>query len=144
LPTCPIPKIKRLGRTLKQWRQSFLAYIVTGRANNGGPEAISFAFVSIIRDTREIHTMGMQVLGFPDLLLRASDIDERGEDLIEIIRYVCTSDRPFDVGHILADEHGPRFHIISRESDSFHTRSAMHNPNGRLKFISAKEFVEGN
>lgn len=26
LPTCPIPKIARLGRTLKQWRDAFLAY----------------------------------------------------------------------------------------------------------------------
>jgi transposase len=41
LPTCPIPEIKRLGRTLKQWRQAFLAYFETGRANNGGTEAIN-------------------------------------------------------------------------------------------------------
>lgn len=26
LPTCPIPEIKRLGKTLKQWREAFLAY----------------------------------------------------------------------------------------------------------------------
>ena len=24
LPTCPIPEIKRLGKTLKQWREAFL------------------------------------------------------------------------------------------------------------------------
>jgi transposase len=41
LPTCPIPEIKRLGRTLKQWREAFLAYFTTGRANNGGTEAIN-------------------------------------------------------------------------------------------------------
>jgi transposase len=41
LPTCPIPEIKRLGKTLKQWRQAFLAYFDTGRANNGGTEAIN-------------------------------------------------------------------------------------------------------
>jgi transposase len=40
-PTCPIPEIKRLGRTLKQWRQAFLAYFNTGRASNGGTEAIN-------------------------------------------------------------------------------------------------------
>ncbi len=39
-PTCPIPEIKRLGRTLKQWREAFLAYFDTGRSNNGGTEAI--------------------------------------------------------------------------------------------------------
>jgi transposase len=41
LPTCPIPEIKRLGRTLKQWREAFLAYFETGRASNGGTEAIN-------------------------------------------------------------------------------------------------------
>ena len=40
-PTCPIPEIKRLGHTLKQWREAFLAYFDTGRANNGGTEAIN-------------------------------------------------------------------------------------------------------
>ncbi len=40
-PTCPIPEIKRLGRTLKQWREAFLAYFDTGRSNNGGTEAIN-------------------------------------------------------------------------------------------------------
>jgi transposase len=39
--TCPIPEIARLGRTLRAWRQQFLAYFTTGRANNGGTEAIN-------------------------------------------------------------------------------------------------------
>jgi transposase len=39
--TCPIPEIARLGRTLRSWRQQFLAYFSTGRANNGGTEAIN-------------------------------------------------------------------------------------------------------
>ena len=38
---CPIPEIARLGRTLRAWRQQFLAYFTTGRANNGGTEAIN-------------------------------------------------------------------------------------------------------
>ena len=41
LPTCPIPEIRRLGKTLKQWQQVFLAYFDTGCANNGGTEAIN-------------------------------------------------------------------------------------------------------
>jgi len=40
-PTCPIPEIKRLGKTLKQWQAAFLAYFDTGRSNNGGTEAIN-------------------------------------------------------------------------------------------------------
>jgi len=41
LPTCPIPEIARLGRTLKQWKQEFLAYWTTNRTSNGGTEAIN-------------------------------------------------------------------------------------------------------
>ena len=39
-PTCPIPEIKRLGTTLKRWRDAFLAYFDTDRASNGGTEAV--------------------------------------------------------------------------------------------------------
>jgi transposase len=40
-PTCPVPEIARLGRTLKQWRAAFLAYFDTGRSSNGGTEAVN-------------------------------------------------------------------------------------------------------
>ena len=40
-PSCPIPEIARLGRTLRQWRAASLAYFTTGRASNGGTEAIN-------------------------------------------------------------------------------------------------------
>lgn len=40
-PSCPIPEIARLGRTLKQWREPFLAYFDTAGASNGGTEAIN-------------------------------------------------------------------------------------------------------
>jgi transposase len=40
-PSCPIPEIRRLGRTLKQWRGAFLAYFDTGGASNGGTEAVN-------------------------------------------------------------------------------------------------------
>jgi transposase len=39
--SCPIPEIARLGRTLAQWREAFLAYFSTGGATNGGTEAIN-------------------------------------------------------------------------------------------------------
>ncbi len=39
--TCPIPAVARLGRTLRRWRQAFLAYFDTDRANNGGTEAVN-------------------------------------------------------------------------------------------------------
>ncbi|GAA2147908.1 transposase [Humibacillus xanthopallidus] len=40
-PSCPIPEIARLGRTLRRWRAEFLAYFDTARSSNGGTEAIN-------------------------------------------------------------------------------------------------------
>ena len=38
-PSCPIPEIARHGRTLNRWRNAFLGYFTTNRANNGRTEA---------------------------------------------------------------------------------------------------------
>jgi hypothetical protein len=112
--------------------------------DDGGPDAISFAFVSIIRGRQNAYTMGMQVLGFPDLVMRRSDVDEHGETIVEIIRYICGGGRLIDVGHMLADENGPRFQVVARESDEFDDGSPMHNPDGRLKIVSFREIAESN
>jgi hypothetical protein len=111
---------------------------------DSGPDAVSFAFAAIVRGRHEVYTMGMQVLGFPDLLMRTADVDEEGETIIEIIRYVCSSGRPVDVGHVLADEQGPRFQVVGKTSDEFEADSPMHNPFGRLKIVSARDIAQGN
>jgi hypothetical protein len=54
-------------------------------AEDGGPDAISFAFAAVVRSPRDVYTMGMHVMGFPDLLMRASDVDEQGEMIADII-----------------------------------------------------------
>ena len=41
LPTCPIPEIARLGRTLRRWKDAFLAYFDTAGAGNESTEAIN-------------------------------------------------------------------------------------------------------
>lgn len=112
--------------------------------DDGGPDAISFAFVSVIRSSKHVSTMGMHVMGHPDLKMRSADIDQQGEAIIEIIRYICRGERTIGTGHILADEFGPRFQVVSREDDEFESDSAMHNPYGHLKIVSAKEIAEGN
>ena len=113
--------------------------------DDGGPEAISFAFASIIRGSEEVYTMGMQVLGFPNLLMRSRDVDDRAETVIEIIRYVCGGDRPIAVGDILADDQGqPRFRVIAKKDDGFEAQSPMHNPFGILKIVSSKSVAEDN
>lgn len=49
-PTCPIPEVARLGRTLKQWKAAILAYFDTQGASNGPTEAIN----GVIETTRRI------------------------------------------------------------------------------------------
>jgi transposase len=39
-PTCPIPEVARLGRTLRAWRAQVLAYFDTDGVSDGGTEAI--------------------------------------------------------------------------------------------------------
>ena len=112
--------------------------------DDGGPDALSYAFVGIVQGRQDVWTMGMQTLGFPDLLMRRSDIDEQGDTIIEIIRYVCGGERPIDVGHVLADEQGPRFQVVGTDSDDFEPDSPMHNPFGRFRIVSVKGIAEDN
>ncbi|HEY5482777.1 MAG TPA: transposase, partial [Propionibacteriaceae bacterium] len=37
----PVPEIARLGRTLRQWKDTYLGYFTTDRSSNGGTEAIN-------------------------------------------------------------------------------------------------------
>jgi hypothetical protein len=112
---------------------------------DGGLEAISFAFASIVRGREEVYTMGMQVMGFPNILMRSRDVDERGETVIEIIRYICGGGRPIGVGHVFADDRGhPRFQVLAKLDDEFGAQSALHNPFGTLKIVGAKSIAEDN
>jgi hypothetical protein len=109
------------------------------------PDAISFAFASIIRGQDDVYTMGMQVMGFPNLLLHSPDIDDPAETVVEIIRYVCGGGRPIAVGHVLADDQGrPRFQVVAKTDDEFEPQSPMHNPFGVLKIVSAKSIAQDN
>ena len=49
-PSCPIPEVARLGRTLRQWKQQVLAYFDTNGVSNGGTEAINL----LIEKTRRL------------------------------------------------------------------------------------------
>jgi transposase len=49
-PTCPIPEVARLGRTLRQWRPHVLARFDTHQISNGGTEAVNL----LIEKTRRL------------------------------------------------------------------------------------------
>lgn len=111
-------------------------------ADDSGPDALSFAFVSIVKGKDELRTLGMHVMGFPEFVMRESDADD--QSIIEVIRYVCSGNKPIADGHLLGDEHGARFHVKSIANDPRTAGSPMHNPFGRLMLTSLKEIAEGN
>jgi len=111
---------------------------------DGSPDALSFAFVSIVRAKIEVYTMGLHVLGLPDIVIRRSDLDGDGQEIIEMIRYLYNSETPVENGHLLGDEFGPRFKAEATSDDAFSSESPMHNPFGRLRLVSFKDIAERN
>lgn len=113
-------------------------------ADDGGPDALSFAFVAIVRGQTDVWTMGMHALGLHDILMKRTDIEDGGFDIVEMIRYLARGDKPVDDGHVIADLDGPRFQAFRQDSPAELARSPMHNPYGRLKLVSMKDVAERN
>lgn len=109
---------------------------------DGSPDAISFALVTIMNSKDEVWTIGMHTLGLRDVLMKKSDCDEF--DIVEVIRYCAGSEKRIDHGHVIADLSGPRFQAFAQDSPEKHRKSPMHNPWGRLKLVSMKDIGNAN
>src|SRR5262245_24644195 len=85
--------------TLAHGGQNWLAM-----TEDGGPDALSFAFVGIIRGKADVWTMGLHVLGLRDVVMKRADMEgAAGFDIVEVIRYLSRGDKPVGDGHIIAD-----------------------------------------
>ena len=111
---------------------------------DGGPDALSFAFVAIVRGQAEVWTMGMHVLGLRDVVMKRADVEEGAYDIVEVIRYLSQSEKPIEDGHVIADLDGPRFRACTQDSPEELVASPMHNPLGRLKLVSMRDIAETN
>ena len=111
---------------------------------DGSPDALSFAFVAIVRGQTEVWTMGMHVLGLRDILMKRADVEADGFDIIEVIRYLAQSEKPIDDRHVIADPGGPRFQAFTQPCAQELIGSPMHNPFGRLKLVSMRDIAETN
>ena len=125
--------------TLAHGGQDWLAM-----TDDGGPDALSFAFVAIVRGKTDVWTMGMHVLGLRDIVMKRADIEVGGFDIVEVIRYVSRGEKPIDDGHVIADLGGPRFQVFTQESARELVGRPMHNPFGRLKLVSLRDIAETN
>ncbi len=112
--------------------------------DDASPDALSFAFVAIIRGKHGLRTIGMHVLGFPDFELPSNGAMAEEERMISVIRYACSSDKPIGPGHIIADETGPKFHTVDAGRAEFHSKHPMFNPFGYLKLVNVKDIAENN
>jgi hypothetical protein len=111
---------------------------------DGSPDALSFAFVAIVRGQAEVWTMGMHVLGLRDVVMKRADVEQGGFDIVDVIRYLSRFEKPIDDGHVIADLNGPRFQVFTQESPERTAGSPMHNPFGRLKLVSFQDMAETN
>jgi len=125
--------------TLAHGGQNWLAM-----TEDGGSDALSFAFAAIVRGKTEVWTMGMHVLGLRDIVMKRADLEKDGLDIVEVIRYLARGDKPIDNGHVLADFDGPRFQAFTQESPKDFADSPLHNPFGRLKLVSMRDIAETN
>jgi hypothetical protein len=112
--------------------------------DEGSPDAVSFAFVGIVRGKSEMYTMGMHVLGLRDVLMQRADVEEHGFDIVEVIQYLAAGDKPIGDGHVIADLNGPCFQTVAVDSPAAFADSPMHNPFGRLKLVSVKDIAGQN
>ncbi len=111
---------------------------------DGGPDALSFAFVAIVRGKTDVWTMGMHVLGLRDVVMKRADLEADDFDIIEVIRYLCAGEKPVGDGHVIADENGPRFQAFTEYSPAELARGPLHNPFGRLRLVSLRDVAETN
>ncbi len=111
---------------------------------DGGPDALSFAFVAIVRGQTDVWTMGMHVLGLRDVVMKRAEVESGGFDIIEVIRYLSRGDNPVENGHLLGDLDGPRFQAIAEDGAEAPAGSPLHNPFGRLRLVSMKDIAEAN
>lgn len=113
-------------------------------AENTNADALSFAFVNIVNSRTETYTVGLHVLGLPDLQMRPQDIGDEGSVIIEMIQYISSREKIVGEGHIIADLKGPRFMVSAVQDNKIPKHSPMHNPWGRLRLTSTKEISERN
>ncbi|HVJ68868.1 MAG TPA: hypothetical protein VM510_12840 [Caulifigura sp.] len=115
-----------------------------GMTEDASSDAISYAFVSVIAGGRDMSTMGMHVLGYPDLLLESSDVEAAGDTIVDAVRSLCAAGREIGPGHLLAFDTGASFQLFPAPSPEFAAGSPLHNPYGRLKLVSTRDLAQGN
>jgi len=117
--------------------------------DDAGSDAVSFAYIAVIRGDGEIYTMGMHALGLRDLSMKLAYAGDDDSEIVEVVRYLARGDKPIDDGHVIADLDGPRYQVFVQSPDDqlqgrLRRDSPMFNPLGRLQLVSMRDVAESN
>ncbi len=112
-------------------------------AEDGRPDALSFALVAIVQGKTDIWTVGMHVLGLRDIVLKRVDV-EKGFDFVELIRSLVQGDKPVAPGHIVADVNAPWFSCCAEDSDPRMEATPIYNPFGRDRLVKLGPIASNN
>lgn len=112
-------------------------------AEDGSSDALSYAFVGIVREQADIWTVGMHVLGLRDIVMKRADV-EGGLDIVDVIRYLAGCDKPVGDGHILTDVNGSCFCCSAEAGDPRMVGTPAHNPFGRHRLLKLPQAASNN
>ncbi len=113
-------------------------------ASDGGSDAMSFAFVNIVKNEKDVSTLGMHVMGMADMLMETTHAGKDTDTIIGIVRKLCQQGKPIRIGDEIIGEDGQRFQAETRKPSKIHTGNPMHNPLGRVKWVNVKDIAERN
>ena len=97
-------------------------------------DALTFGYVTIVRNEQDTYTVGMQVFGKPDLIMPTKNVGQEGSVIIDMMLKTATSDQSFDAGHQMDLPYARLFKVHKIIDDKSPVGSPMHNPWGRLEF----------
>ncbi len=110
---------------------------------DGSPDALSFAFVSIVQDEADIWTMRMHVFGLRDIVAARMDV-ESGSDMVDLILSLVRRDKPVADGHILPGVDGGCFSCRAEDDDPTMAGSPAYNPHGRHRLVKLRQAESRN
>ena len=111
---------------------------------DGGVDALCFAFVNIVRGSKDLWTVGMHTLGLRDVIMPRAEPGADEATMVDVVLHLCNRDKPIEHGHVLDNDFVPRLKALVMKDDNFAATSPMHNPYGRLKLVNVKNIAESN
>ena len=111
-------------------------------AEDGSSDAVSFAFVNIVKGKGDVRTVGMRAMGLPDIVMQLTDTDTDGEVIIDAVRSMCRAEKPMGDGHLLGMEAGPHCLVRATGRDLCESTISMRNPFGRLQLLRSSDGAE--